>query len=322
MKREDVIKLLGADWDRYGVLVREALQSDIDLLNSVNTSLLSNSGKQLRPLLSMLTARVCGVVTDDVLHCAAASELLHNATLIHDDVADESSLRRGRPTISALMGPPAAVLVGDFWLARAVRMIIGIGHQNEVIPLYAHTLSDLAEGEMLQLQKAASADTTEEDYLRIVYCKTASLFEATCRSAALASGAPQEFIDAAGRYGKATGIAFQIRDDIFDYWDEANIGKPVGIDLKEQKITMPLLGALRNVDDPARYREMVREIPSHPENCDTLHRLVLENGGGESATLRLDDFINEALSALDLFPPSEEREALASLARYNAIRKK
>ena len=322
MKREEVIKLLGADWGRYEVLVREALQSDIDLLNTVNTSLLSNAGKQLRPLLSLLTARACGTVTGDVLHCAAAAELLHNATLIHDDVADESSLRRGRPTVSALMGPSAAVLVGDFWLARAVGMIIGIEHQNEVIPLFAHTLSDLAEGEMLQLQKAAAADTTEEDYLRIVYCKTASLFEATCRSAALAAGAQQELIDAAGRYGKATGIAFQIRDDIFDYWDEANIGKPVGIDLKEQKITMPLLGALRNVDDPGRYREMVLEIPSHPEHCDTLHRLVLANGGVEYATLRLDDFINEALSALEIFPPSEEREALASLARYNAIRKK
>ena len=322
MNREEVIKMLGTDWSRYEALVGEGLRSDIDLLNRLNSSILSNSGKQLRPMLSLLTGRICGGVNDDTLHCAAATEMLHNATLIHDDVADESSLRRGRPTLSALIGPSSAVLVGDFWLSRAVGMIIGTGHQDQVILLMARTLSDLAEGEMLQLQKASSADTTEEDYMRIVYCKTASLFESACRSAAICADAPQELVDAAGRYARATGIAFQIRDDIFDYWDEANIGKPVGIDLKEQKITMPMLGALRNVPDPGRYRDMVRQIPDHPGYCDELHRFVVENGGVEYATGRLDDFINEALEALELFPPSEEREVLAMLARYNAIRKK
>lgn len=322
MNREEVIKMLGTDWSRYEALVGEGLRSDIDLLNRLNSSILSNSGKQLRPMLSLLTGRICGGVNDDTLHCAAATEMLHNATLIHDDVADESSLRRGRPTLSALIGPSSAVLVGDFWLSRAVGMIIGTGHQDQVILLMARTLSDLAEGEMLQLQKASSADTTEEDYMRIVYCKTASLFESACRSAAICADAPQELVDAAGRYARATGIAFQIRDDIFDYWDEANIGKPVGIDLKEQKITMPMLGALRNVSDPGRYRDMVRQIPDHPEYCEELHRFVVENGGVEYATGRLDDFINEALETLELFPPSEEREVLAMLARYNAIRKK
>ncbi len=322
MKREVIISMLGSDWDRYRALVKDTLLSDIDLLNSVNSSILANSGKQLRPMLALLTARACGSVTEDSLKYAAAAELLHNATLIHDDVADKSSLRRGRPTVSALMGPSTAVLVGDFWLSKAVGMIVGTAHQNQVIPLFAHTLSDLAEGEMLQLQKASSADTTEEDYLRIIYCKTASLFESTCCSAALSADASPELMEAARRYGTATGIAFQIRDDIFDYLDDAGIGKPVGIDLKEQKITMPLLGALRNMEDDSRYREMVLEIPEHPENCDVLHRLVLENGGVEYATRCLDDFINEALAALELFPPSGEREVMASLARYNAIRKK
>lgn len=322
MNREEVIKMLGADWSRYEALVGEGLRSDNDLLNRLNSSILSNSGKQLRPMLSLLIGRICGGVNDDTLHCAAATEMLHNATLIHDDVADESSLRRGRPTLSALIGPSSAVLVGDFWLSRAVGMIIGTGHQDQVILLMARTLSDLAEGEMLQLQKASSADTTEEDYMRIVYCKTASLFESACLSAAICADAPQELVDAAGRYARATGIAFQIRDDIFDYWDEANIGKPVGIDLKEQKITMPMLGALRNVSDPGRYRDMVRQIPDRPGYCDELHRFVLDNGGVEYATGRLDVFINEALEALELFPPSEEREVLAMLARYNAIRKK
>lgn len=321
MRREDVISLLGADWTAYESLVREALRSDIELLDRVNASLLANSGKQLRPMMSLLMARVCGKTNGDSLHYAAASELLHNATLMHDDVADESSIRRGQPTLSALIGPSSALLVGDFWLSKAVEQILGSAHESLAIRLYSHTLSNLARGEMLQLQKAESADTTEEDYFDIVHCKTASLFESTCLAAALSVDAPQALYDAAGRYGRATGIAFQIRDDIFDYWDEAAIGKPVGLDLKERKITLPLLGALRNAPDPERLRAMVREIPEHPENCAVLHRFVLENGGVEYAAGRLNDFINEALAALELLPPSQERDVLAELARFNAVRK-
>ena len=321
MNRESIISLLGSDWSRYEALVREALRSDIALLNSVNGSLLSASGKQLRPMLALLIARACGTVNDDTLRGAATCELLHNATLIHDDVADESSTRRGKPTVSAIMGP-SAVLVGDFWLARTVSMVTTMEHRDRLIPLFAKTLSDLAEGEMLQLQKAGTADTTEEDYLRIVYCKTASLFEVTCRFAAITVDAPAELLEAAGRYGVATGIAFQIRDDIFDFRDDAAIGKPVGIDLKEQKITLPLLGALKGVADEAPYREMVRQIPERPENCERLRRFALEHGGVEYASGRLEDYINEALAALEVFPPSEERDILAELARYNAIRRK
>ena len=322
MKREEVLSLLGNDWSRYEALVREALASDIGLLNQVNASLLQTGGKQLRPMLTLLMARASGTVNDDTLRCAAAAELLHNATLLHDDVADESSMRRGRPTLSAQIGPSSAVLVGDFWLAKAVGLIIGTEHMNEVVPLFTQTLSNLAEGEMLQLEKAGTADTVEEDYLRIIFCKTASLFESACRCGALTVNASDELEEAARCYGVATGIAFQIRDDIFDYWDDAGIGKPVGIDLKEQKITLPLLGALRNAEDESRYREMVRQIPEHPEYCAELHRFVLENGGVEYATRRLDDYINEALAALEVLPPSKERDVLAELARYNAIRRK
>ena len=323
MNRESIISLLGADWSAYEALVRETLHSDIDLLNSVNGTVLSNSGKQLRPMMGLLAARACGGrCTRDSIHYAVASELLHNATLMHDDVADNSSLRRGKPTLAALMGPTTAVLVGDYWLAKAVERIISTEHHEECTRLYAHTLSDLAEGEMLQLQKAERADTTEEDYLRIVYCKTASLFESACRAAALSVDASQERIDAIGRYGAATGIAFQIRDDIFDYWDAADIGKPSGIDLKEQKITMPLLGALRGCACESKMRQMVKDITEKPENCAELHSFVLQNGGVEYATGRLNDYVQEALDALQALSDSAEKEALAELARYNAIRQK
>ncbi|MBR0083986.1 MAG: polyprenyl synthetase family protein, partial [Bacteroidales bacterium] len=229
----------------------------------------------------------------------------------------------GKPTLSAMVGPTAAVLIGDFWLSRAVRMIVSMPHQSPVIDLYSKTLSDLAEGEMLQMQKASDADTTEEDYLRIIYYKTASLFETACRVAAISVDASPELQDAAGRYAAALGIAFQIRDDIFDY-GQGEIGKPVGIDLKEQKITLPLIGAMNSVS-PQRQeqiRQMVRQIPEHPEYCDELQQFARSHGGIEYATRRLDDYIEEAVSALALFPESKEKEVLAELARYNAVRNK
>lgn len=320
MKREEVITLLGSDWTAVQERIRGALASGIGLLSDVNDSLIANSGKQLRPMLGLLVAGALGSVCPDSISYAAASELLHNATLLHDDVVDESSTRRGKPTLSALMGPTAAVLVGDYWLAKAVDTIVGSTHQDEVIPLYSRTLSNLSEGEMLQLEKASKADTTEEDYLRIVYCKTASLFEATCAAAAVSVDAPEPLRQAAARYGAAIGMAFQIKDDIFDYGDPLQIGKPVGSDLRERKITLPLLGALRNSPREAEVRALVAAIPEHPKNCAEVHAFVLGNGGLEYAAQRLGDYVNEALSALEAFPPSERRDVLAEFARYNAIR--
>ena len=320
MKREEVITLLGSDWTAVQERIRGALASGIGLLSDVNDSLIANSGKQLRPMLGLLVAGALGSVCPDSISYAAASELLHNATLLHDDVVDESSTRRGKPTLSALMGPTAAVLVGDYWLAKAVDTIVGSTHQDEVIPLYSRTLSNLSEGEMLQLEKASKADTTEEDYLRIVYCKTASLFEATCAAAAVSVDAPEPLRQAAARYGAAIGMAFQIKDDIFDYGDPLQIGKPVGSDLRERKITLPLLGALMNSPREAEVRALVAAIQEHPENCAEVHAFVLGNGGLEYAAQRLGDYVNEAMSALEAFPPSERRDVLAEFARYNAIR--
>lgn len=320
MSREAIIKLLGNHWDGFERLVRESLRSDIALLNVVNESIMSNAGKQLRPMLLLLVAGSLGVINDDSLHFAAAVELLHNATLLHDDVADRSSTRRGQPTLSALIGPSSAVLVGDFWLTKAVDMVLDAKRKDKAVPLFSRTLSDLAEGEMLQLEKANEADTTEEDYLRIIYCKTASLFRTACMSAALSVDAGPEQCEAAARYGKAMGLAFQIRDDIFDYTDGNGLGKPVGLDLMEKKITLPLIGALRNSDRAGELRDMVRGIDEHPEYCGQLRGFVLENGGLEYAAARLDDYIKDATAALDVFPESPGKECLASLAGYNAIR--
>ncbi|MBR4826537.1 MAG: polyprenyl synthetase family protein [Bacteroidales bacterium] len=320
MNREEIISLLGSDWTAFESTVRSKLHSGIDILDKVNDSLLANSGKRLRPMLALLMAGAMGGSNQDSINYAAASELLHNATLFHDDVADKSATRRGKPTLASLMGADKAVLIGDYWLSKAVELVVATAHHNEVTPLYARTLSLLAEGEMLQLQKAGTADTTEQDYLRIIYSKTASLFETTCHAAAIAVNAPSLMADAAALYGAATGMAFQIRDDIFDYGASGDIGKPVGSDIKEGKITLPLLGVLRGSPEEERIRGLVAGIADHPEDSEQIRNFVLAGGGIEYATRRLNDYVNEALDALEAFPPSAHKDALAELARFNAIR--
>ena len=320
MSRQDIINYLGPDWDGTLALIREHLHTDVNLLEETNGRLLSNSGKLLRPMLALLTARAIGTPVEASRCFAAATELFHNATLMHDDVADGSAERRGRPTVSALLGPGAAVLVGDYWLARAVELILGSDGHDDAICLYSRTLVDLAEGEMLQLEKASSGDTTEEDYLRIIHCKTASLFCVAAETAALSVGASPAQRAAARSYAAACGAAFQIKDDILDYAGTDALGKPVGVDLREQKITLPLLGALKDSPREAEIRAMVREIPSHPEYCDVIRAFVAERDGIGYAARQLEAWVERAVRALEAFPESPAREYLADIARYNQFR--
>lgn len=316
----EIISLLGEDWTRMRELIRAGLHTDVALLEDVNGQVFAHSGKMLRPLISLLVAKALGEPNDDSLHYAAASELLHNATLMHDDVADESSERRGAPTVSAMLGPSAAVLVGDFWLAKAVETVFVTERFSRVVKFFSDTLSDLAEGEMYQLEKASSADTTEEDYFRIIQCKTASLFVAAAVSGACSVDAPEELQEAAKAYATALGTAFQIKDDILDYAGSGELGKPVGMDLKEQKITLPLIGALSTLEDESPVRDKILHIHEHPEYCGQLHSFVIERGGIEYAAARLQEYIDKAVDALRPVPDSPARDALVEIARFNAFR--
>ncbi len=317
---------LGHDWTAVQERISSALNSDIKLLNATNGMILSNSGKQLRPLLSLMIARACSdgsPLSDVSVRYAAASELLHNATLLHDDVADESEQRRGAPTIMSLMGPSVSVLVGDYWLVKAVELVLDASDGDmRVIRLFSKTLSDLAEGEMLQLQKAQSGDTDEDDYLRIIYNKTASLFEAACVSAAISVGASDAYEKAAKDYAVALGLAFQIKDDILDYSGTDSVGKPLGVDILEQKMTMPLLGAFVTAGEAEerRVREMVKNIVDHPEYRDEIVTFVKDNGGLEYSVQQLDKYVAQAVNALSVLPDSKEKELLAELAYFTAKR--
>lgn len=318
-------KHLDQDWQAVLNCIRTSLDSDISLLNSTNATILSTSGKQLRPLLSLVMARACsgGEATEATVRYAASAELLHNATLLHDDVADDSEQRRGVPTIMSLMGPAVSVLVGDYWLVKAMELILGEGEgDTRVIRIFSKTLSDLAEGEMLQLQKAQNGDTNQEDYLRIIYNKTASLFEAACLSAAVSVKASPEYEKAAKDYSVALGLAFQIKDDILDYDGTESVGKPLGVDILEQKITMPLLGAMANAGEAEekRIRGLVKDIVGHPEYRDEIVAFVKMNGGLEYAAMELDRYVDDAVKALDVLPESYEKDCLKELAYFTAKR--
>ena len=322
MDREKIIELLGDDWKAVRSSMHSVLYTEVPLLKQTNESILEHSGKQLRPMLSLLMARACaGKTTEDSIRFATAVELLHNATLMHDDVTDHSFKRRGEPTLWARLGATPAVLVGDFWLSKTVEVVADAAHRDEIVKFFSSTMSSLSEGEMLQLSKAYTADTTQDDYYKIISCKTASMFEAAIVGAAISVDAPDKLVEAAKAYSIALGMAFQIKDDILDYCGKDEMGKPSGVDIKEQKITLPLLGAFLNCPGKEEeIRSKMRRIPSCPQYCAEIHDFVLQNGGIEYASTRLDEFVSEALKALDAFEESAEKEYLAQIARYNALR--
>ena len=328
MNLNEIKDYLDQDWKMTANYIEDSLKSDIDLLDKTNRSILSHSGKQLRPLISLLVARACSggnPANDDSCRYAAGAELLHNATLLHDDVADDSDQRRGMPTIRSVMGPSVSVLIGDYWLVKAMGLILESKTETgKVIRLFSRTLSDLAEGEILQLQKAQSGDTDENDYIRIIFNKTASLFEAAAVSAAISVKAPEETILAVREYAVSLGLAFQIRDDIFDYSPEMDTGKPAGVDVLEQKITLPLLGAFvyAGKEKEDAIRRKVGRIMENPERTrEEILSFVRENKGMDYARKVLDSYIGKALDALKLLPESRDRDYLEELAHFVAERK-
>ncbi len=321
------IKLyLQPELERVRQEMLRALSSDIPLLEQTNKMLLSRSGKMVRPVLSLLVAKTYlgGKVTEDSIKLAATSELLHNATLLHDDVADNSSRRRGMPTIMSLMGGRASVLLGDYWLVKAVDRIMETScSSDELFQVFTKTLGDLAEGEMLQLQKADTCNTQEADYLRIIYSKTTSLFVATAHSASISVGASPEFTAAAIEYATRLGQAFQIKDDILDY-NGTDIGKPLGQDLKEQKITLPLLGAFAKAspEEEKEIRKKLVDISEHPEYQQEIVSFVQKYNGIEYAEQRLEELVAQANDALSEMPSGKDRDYLASLTNFVVGRRK
>lgn len=326
MEIGDIQAYLQPQMQQVEALIEASLRSDVGLLDATNRRIREHPGKMIRPALSLLAAGAAGKPCEDSLRYAAAVELLHNATLLHDDVVDAAAERRGLPTVFQCLGGGPAVLLGDFWLVKCIRLVLSApGVTLSVIDCFAKTLQHLAEGELLQMEKASSGDTTQEDYLRIVYGKTASLFELSARVAALSVQAPDEWVQALSAFARHLGLAFQIKDDIFDYGDPADgLGKPVGIDLKEQKITQPLLCALAGAGpaEESRIRRLVADAAAHPEHVDEIRSFVRRQGGVEAAVEKMEEELRAAADCLRILPDSQEKACLTALVRYTCDRKR
>lgn len=320
----DIKADLGEDWDRFEAILAEAIESDNQLLNKINSYLLDNSGKKLRPLLVLLSAKAgSGFINELSIVCAAVSELIHTATLLHDDVVDDSDLRRGSLTVKSLFSPGASVLMGDYWLSKAIHLLISNNCDYEIMRGYSQTIEDLASGEMLQMERAEDLKTTHSDYIEIITRKTASLFVSSVRSGAIASGASAEAISALTKYALHFGICFQIRDDILDYSSSSKTGKDSDSDISERKITLPLLCALDSAPDKRNYiLSRMSEIDVSDKDSlknvsiiKEVKRFVTDHSGVSSARNILQNYISEAISDISSLPDTPAREALTDIAR-------
>lgn len=298
-------------------IIRDSLYTPNELMNEVVTTYLATKGKQVRPMLVILSARMFGEVNADVLHAGAALEMLHNASLIHDDVVDDTVLRRGRPTINSLWGNHLAVLVGDYFVSTALAAGIATGHISIISALSALG-RELSLGEIDQICNARDHHLDEESYFRMIRQKTASLFENCVRMGAEAVNAPESEYAPMLRFAELLGLCFQIRDDIFDYYSPDEIGKPTGNDLREGKVTLPLLYAVGNA--PAEEAEPMRELLLKGDLDDagisTLIDFAKRHGGVEYAIARMRGMQREAEEILARYPESQWRDCFSELFEF------
>lgn len=319
----EIRRPVAAEMDRFELRFREAMRSKVPLLDRVMHYIVQRKGKQMRPLFTLLSARQFGPVNEAGYTAASLIELLHTATLVHDDVVDGSNMRRGFFSINALWKNKVAVLVGDYLLSKG--LLLAVEHEQfELLRIVSTAVREMSEGELLQMEKARGLNFSEEVYFDIIRKKTASLIAACCASGAFAGGASPAQVELMRRFGTHAGIAFQIKDDLFDYGAGKNVGKPTGIDIKEGKLTLPLIHALRTVGAADR-RWMVRVVKHESGSDKAVARLVakvVEAGGIDHARQRMYAERDLALSELRQLPPTDARLALEGLMELTVERSK
>jgi len=305
------------EMDDFLQLYRSALSTSNVLLQQVIDHVMQKRGKMMRPLLLLLTAKSFGKVTPAALHAAVSLELLHTATLIHDDVVDESDERRGQPSVNAAFNNKVAVLSGDFFLATALHQV-SLTRHFEIVDIVAHLGQMLADGELLQLYNIANNTLSYNVYFDIIRNKTAILFSSCTRAGAIASGASEEMISLAGLFGEYIGLCFQIRDDIFDYTDNQELGKPTGNDMKEGKLTLPVLYALNSTHDAdaLKLADKVRNLTATDAEIAQLIDFTKLHGGIEYAFQKIDEIKEKASALLADAPDSDVKNALDAYLNY------
>ncbi len=320
MNFDQVRQATAEDMARVNELIERSLHSEVALIRQIAAYIIHGGGKRLRPMLHLLAARAAGYTGEQHYTLAAVIEFIHTSTLLHDDVVDDSDMRRGRQTANTLFGNPASVLVGDFLYSRAFQLMVGVGRMR-VLEILAQTTNIIAEGEVKQLMHCHDPDISEARYMDVIRCKTAQLFEAAGRLGAVLAGAGPEVEEALAAYGLHLGQAFQLMDDALDYMaDPALLGKNIGDDLAEGKPTLPLIHAMRHApqDQAALIRQAIEQggaghLPAILEAIASAGSLAYTSG------LALRE-AEQAIAALAILPPSPHREALEGIAHFAAAR--
>jgi len=311
------------EFEQFNRDFEDSLRSDTRLLQSAIDVLLSANGKHIRPLLVLLTAKACGQVTENTINSAVLLEMLHTATLVHDDVVDDTKQRRGVPSLNAIFDNRISVLVGDYILSSSVVRSIQTG-DIRIVGIISQLGRDLSEGEIQQLETAEELILDEDCYWQVIRKKTATLLSACTEIGAISANASDEMIDICREFGVYLGYCFQIKDDIFDYFKQSNIGKPTGNDIREGKITLPLLHALKTAkeEDVVRSLQIIREKDYTVENVNSLIEFAKDHGGIEYAQDRMKAYHDKALAVLARLPESEARNSLILLSDYIVNRDK
>ncbi len=301
---------------------RDFMKSKVKLLDHITNYIVKRKGKQMRPMFVFLTAGIFGKINESTHRGAALIELLHTASLVHDDVVDDANYRRGFFSVNALWKNKIAVLVGDYLLSRGLLLSVEYGDYH-LLRIVSNAVREMSEGELLQSYKARKLDVDEEVYYEIIRQKTASLIASCCAVGASSVQSDEALIEKMRLFGEKVGLAFQIKDDLFDYGDE-EIGKPVGIDIKEKKMTLPLIYALRNADWLTKKKiiYLIRNRSEDKKAVNEVIAFVKKSGGLEYAKEKMDGFYEEALAILEEFPESIYRNSLKDLVTYTIDRKK
>ncbi len=319
---KEISSPIKSELERFDEIFKEALRSNVGLVDLVARYIVRQKGKKIRPLLVLLSAKITGGVTDRTYRGAALVELLHTATLIHDDVVNDANKRKGMWSINALFKNKVAVLMGDYLLSRGL-MISVDGKDYDFLGVTTNAVKRMSEGELLQIQKTRKLDIDEETYFKVISDKTASLLETCCSIGAMSTTDNKDYIEAMRNFGHSLGMSFQIRDDILDYEGKSNlIGKPVGGDIKEKKITLPLIYSLNNVSssEAARIKKILKNGNDKTKVKDIM-QFVHENNGIDYALKVAEKYSDEAKDSLNIFPDSQLKLSLQALVDFVTARK-
>jgi octaprenyl-diphosphate synthase len=319
---EEIKAPIKSELDFFAQHFKESMKTDVALLDTITQYIIRSKGKQVRPMFVLLSAKMNGQINDATYVAASLMELLHTASLVHDDVVDDAYERRGFMSINALWKNKIAVLVGDYLLSQGLLVALK-NDRADILKITSQAVKEMSEGELLQIEKARRLDIKEEIYFDIIRKKTASLIAAACSAGAASVTNDSQTIEHMRQLGETIGICFQIKDDLFDYGD-LDVGKPLGIDIKEQKMTLPLIYALNNAtkDDRSRIINIVKNNNNQSDKVKEVIQFVKNSGGIEYSVDWMNKYYRKSLEMLETYPKSDAREALSKLLEFTLTRKK